>query len=250
MKFGFRSGWSAFVAIVLLLGSCSTPAEPTAAGDVPEPAAAVVTLPSADELTQGLVRLDGKATVEIRVGSRTITAELDGAQAPYTAGNFVDLAQKGVYDNTIFHRVVRSPNPFVIQGGDPVSKDPNVPISQLGRGGYVPEGGTERQIPLEILPVGGDEPVYGVTFPDAGINAQPVLNHSRGALAMARSGTNTASSQFYITLADVPFLDGSYAVFGYVTDGLEVVDNVQQGDVISSVTVTAGGDNLVQPAAE
>lgn len=249
MKLGFRSGWSAFVAIVLLLGSCSTPAEPIA-GEVLETAPAVATLPSAEDLTKGLVRLDGKATVEIRVGSRTITAELDGAQAPYTAGNFVDLAEKGVYDGTIFHRVVRSPQPFVIQGGDPVSKDPNVPISQLGRGGYVPEGGTERQIPLEILPVGGDEPVYGVTFPEAGIAAAPVLNHKRGALAMARSGTNTASAQFYITLADVPFLDGSYAVFGYVTDGIEVIDDVQQGDVISSVTVTAGADKLVQPAAE
>ena len=67
---------------------------------------------------------------------------------------------------------------------------------------------------------------------------------------MARSGVNTASAQFYITLADVSFLDGNYAVFGYVTDGMDVVDSIQLGDVISSVTVTAGADNLVQPAAE
>ncbi|MEL7333969.1 MAG: peptidylprolyl isomerase, partial [Cyanobacteria bacterium J06560_2] len=67
----------------------------------------------------------------------------------------------------------------------------------------------------------------------------------KGAIAMARSGTNTASSQFYITLADLPFLDGNYAVFGYVTEGQEIVDNIQQGDVISSVKITSGGDNLV-----
>ncbi len=252
MKLGFRpSGWSLLVAIALLLGSCTAPAD-SPVGGVVEPTApaapAVAVLPSADELTKGLVRLDGSATVEIRVGNRTITVELDGDQAPYTAGNFVDLAQKGVFDNTIFHRVVRSPQPFVIQGGDPVSKDPDVPIAQLGRGGYIDEAtGQERQIPLEILPEGEDEPVYGVTFPDAGLEATPALKHRRGAIAMARSGTNTASSQFYIALADLPFLDGSYAVFGYVTDGLDLVDAIQAGDVITSVTVTAGGDNLVQP---
>ncbi|MGD1867052.1 MAG: peptidylprolyl isomerase [Phormidesmis sp.] len=253
MKLGFRSGWFAFVVIALLLGSCSTPIDAATnsepAGSAIELAPPVAVLPSTDELTEGLVRLDGTATVEIRVGNRTITVELDGDKAPYTAGNFVDLAQKEVYDGTIFHRVVRSPEPFVAQGGDPVSKDPNVPISQLGRGGYVPDTGLgiERQIPLEILPVDADEPVYGVTFPEAQLDAKPVLNHRRGAIAMARSGTNTASSQFYITLADVPFLDGSYAVFGYVTEGMDVVDDIQQGDVIAYVQVTAGGDNLVQP---
>lgn len=248
MKLGFRSGWSAFVIIALLLGSCTAPVETLESADVEviEQAPPVAVLPSADELTAGLVRLDGKATVEIKVGSRTITAELDGDKAPYTAGNFVDLAEKGVYDGTIFHRVVRSPEPFVAQGGDPQSKDPNVPNAQLGTGGYIDEAtGQERQIPLEILPVEADVPVYGVTFPDAGLAATPELNHRRGAIAMARSGPNTASAQFYITLADLPFLDGSYAVFGYVTDGMDVVDDIQLGDVISSVKVTAGADNLV-----
>ncbi|MEO1792546.1 MAG: peptidylprolyl isomerase [Cyanobacteria bacterium J06629_19] len=257
MKLGFgSSGWSVFVVIALLLGSCTSPNDSTIAespvtDEIVEPTApAVAALPAADELTEGLVRLDGKATVEIKVGSQTITAELDGDQAPYTAGNFVDLAQKGVYDGTVFHRVVRDPQPFVVQGGDPQSTDPNVPTARLGTGGYIDEAtGSERQIPLEILPVEGDEPVYGVTFPDAGLAATPVLNHRRGAIAMARSGTNTASAQFYIALADLPFLDGSYAVFGYVTDGMDSVDDIQLGDVITSVTVTSGGDNLVQPEA-
>ena len=141
-----------------------------------------------------------------------------------------------------------SPDPFVAQGGDPQSKDPNIPTSQLGTGGYIdPATGLPREIPLEILPAGADEPVYGKTFPEAQITGAPELNHRRGAIAMARSGVNTASAQFYITLADLAFLDGNYAVFGYVTDGMDTVDDIQLGDAISSVTVTAGANNLVQP---
>lgn len=252
MKPRFGAGWSVLVAVALLLGSCTAPPEaPVANEPVESETPAVAVLPSASEMTKGLASLNGNATVEITVGDRTITAELDGEKAPYTAGNFVDLAQKGIYDGTIFHRVVRTPDPFVVQGGDPQSTDPNVPNSQLGTGGYIDEAtGQERQIPLEILPVNSDEPVYGITFPEAGLSDPPQLNHRRGAIAMARSGTNTASAQFYITLADTPFLDGSYAVFGYVTDGMDVVDDIELGDVISSVKVTAGADNLVQPSAE
>ncbi len=250
IRLGRRLGL--LMAIALLIASCSQPENPVVndPGDSSTSEVAAAITPAAEQLTAGLPRLDGKATVEIMVGSRTITVELDGAKAPYTAGNFVDLAQKGVYDGTIFHRVVRSPDPFVIQGGDPQSADPNVPISQLGTGGYEDENGLERMIPLEILPEDADEPLYGRTFPEAGITSPPVLTHRKGAIAMARSGVNTASAQFYITLADVNFLDGNYAVFGYVTDGMDVVDDVQVEDVIRSVTVTAGADNLVQPGAE
>ncbi|MGD1898436.1 MAG: peptidylprolyl isomerase [Phormidesmis sp.] len=251
MKLGFSTGakrWSVLVAIALFMGSCSEPADIPPVAETAEPAPPVAVLPDAAELTEGLVRLNGKATAEITVGSRVITVELDGDKAPITAGNFVDLAQKGVYDGTIFHRVVDSPEPFVAQGGDPQSKDPNVPNAQLGTGGYVDEAtGAPREIPLEIATEDSDEIVYGTTLPDAQIQSAPVLKHQKGAIAMARSGVNTASSQFYITLADVPFLDGSYAVFGYVTDGIDVVDDIQLGDVISSVTITSGADNLVVP---
>ena len=239
--------WSVLVAIALLIGSC-TPTDTGVTSSVTEPnVAAAVTAPSADEMTAGLPRLNGKATVEILVGSKPITVELDGDKAPYTAGNFVDLALKGVYDGTIFHRVIRSPDPFVVQGGDPQSVDPNVPINQLGTGSYEDENGQPRLIPLEILPEGADKPIYGQTFPEAGITAPPALPHRRGAIAMARSGVNTASAQFYITLADVAFLDGNYAVFGYVTKGMDVVDKIQVEDVIQAVKVTAGADNLVRP---
>ncbi len=249
MIFKMRSGrsWGLLIAIALLVSSCSQAEAPIANSPSSEPEIAASVAPAADELTAGLPRLDGKATVEIMVGSKPIVVELDGEKAPYTAGNFVDLAQKGIYDSTIFHRVVRSPDPFVAQGGDPQSADPAVPISRLGTGGYEDESGQERMIPLEILPEGADEPVYGKTFPEAGVTTAPALTHKRGAIAMARSGVNTASAQFYITLADVNFLDGNYAVFGYVTDGMDVVDKIQIEDVIQSVTVTAGADNLVLP---
>lgn len=190
-----------------------------------------------------LARLEGKATVELLVNGETITVELDGSQAPVTAGNFVDLVQRGVYDGTVFHRVVTEPQPFVAQGGDPQSKDPRVPLNRLGTGGFMdPERGIEREIPLEITPKGKDEPVYGKTLQRG---TAPALGHRRGAIAMARSQSpNSASSQFYFALADLDFLDGNYAVFGYVTDGMAVVDGIKQGDRITRAQVISGAENL------
>ena len=179
-----------------------------------------------------LPRLEGKATVVMTVGGSPITIELDGENAPITAGNFVDLVQRGVYNGLVFHRVVRSPEPFVVQGGDPKGN---------GTGGFIDEKTkTERRIPLEIKPKGAEQPVYSKTITQA-----PVLEHKRGVVAMARSQMpDSASSQFYFTLADLAFLDGNYAVFGTVTEGMEVVDKIQQGDLIDSAKVTAGADNL------
>lgn len=252
MKLRIWQRWGLLVAIALFTLSCS--AEPPVADStevLEPPVAAAPAELTVEEFTAGLPKLEGKATVEIMVGNKPITIEVDGDKAPYTAGNFVDLAAKGVYDGTIFHRVVRSPDPFVVQGGDPQSTDPNVPASQLGTGSYVDEEtGEPRLIPLEILPEDAAEPVYGKTFPEAGVSTAPALPHRRGAVAMARSGVNTASAQFYITLADLAFLDGDYAVFGYVTNGMDIVDKIQMGDVITSVTVKSGAENLVQPDAD
>ena len=196
-----------------------------------------------------LSRLDGEATVELMVKGEPITIEVKGNEAPITAGNFVELVNSGFYDGLSFHRVVRSPRPFVVQGGDPQSKDPDFPPERLGTAGYTdPATGQERNIPLEILPRRSDATLYGRTFDMAGVTARPVLNHTRGAVAMARSQSpNSGSSQFYITLADQGFLDGKYAVFGYVTEGMDVVDNILQGDRIDSAVVTEGLDNLVSP---
>lgn len=193
-----------------------------------------------------LPRLDGKATVVMVVKGGPITIEVDGTDAPITSGNFVDLVQRGVYNGLVFHRVVREPQPFVVQGGDPQGKDPKFPISQLGTGGFVdPVTSQPRYIPLEIKPKGADKPVYSKTFETAGLSTPPQLPHTRGAVAMARSQLpDSASSQFYIALADLGFLDGSYAVFGKVTQGMEVVDQIKQGDRIQSAKVTQGIENL------
>jgi peptidyl-prolyl cis-trans isomerase B (cyclophilin B) len=196
-----------------------------------------------------LPRLEGKATVVITVNGAPITIEVDGTNAPITSGNFVDLVQKGVYDGLVFHRVVRQPQPFVVQGGDPQGKDPKFPASRLGTGGFVdPETGKERRIPLEIKPQGSEEPIYSKTLQMAGVTIPPVLQHKQGALAMARSQMpDSASSQFYFALDELSFLDGNYAVFGYVTQGFDVVNNIQQGDRIESAQVIQGGENLKTP---
>jgi peptidyl-prolyl cis-trans isomerase B (cyclophilin B) len=212
----------------------------TEAADIPAIAASTDT---------NLPVLEGMATVEMQINGGTVVMEIDGTKAPITAGNFVDLVQRGVYDGVSFHRVVKSPEPFVVQGGDPQSKDPSVPAQMLGTGGFTdPETDEQRYIPLEIQPADANEPVYSQTFQEVGIAQPPALNHSRGAVAMARSQLpDSASSQFYIALADLPFLDGSYAVFGYVTEGMDVVDSIEQGDIVESATVVSGIENLQQP---
>ena len=250
MIFGFRMQWAIGLVVALLMVSCTAgataPSSDSSAAPAAEPAAPteLAVVPSVPE---GLTQLDGTATVEFMVNGERILVEVDGAQAPVTAGNFVDLVERGVYDGTVFHRVVREPQPFVVQGGDPQSKDPSVPVQQLGTGGFIdPDTQEERLIPLEITPDGADQPLYGQTFESSGETAKPALQHTHGAVAMARSQfPDSASSQFYFALTDLPFLDGSYAVFGYVTEGLDVVDAIQQGDVLESATITEGLDNLV-----
>jgi len=123
----------------------------------------------------------------------SITLVLDGKAAPITVKNFVELAESGFYNGLTFHRIMSG---FMMQGGDP-----------LGNG----TGGSENKIKGEFKQNGVDNP----------------LSHTRGAISMARSNQpDSASSQFFIVHADSTFLDGAYAVFGYVTEGIEVVDKV------------------------
>jgi peptidyl-prolyl cis-trans isomerase B (cyclophilin B) len=185
-------------------------------------------------------RLEGTATVEMTVNGSPITIEVDGKNAPITAGNFVDLVDRGVYNGLTFHRVVKDPEPFVAQGGDPKGD---------GTGGFVdPETKRERNIPLEIKLKDQDEPVYNKSIgrqAGAGAPPQVVLPHERGAIAMARSGMpQSASSQFYFALSNLSVLNGDYAVFGYVTNGMDAVDQIQQGDRIDSAKVVSGLENL------
>lgn len=232
----------------LILGGCDTQQANSISSISPsstEKTSAPAT-PTSSPQSSNLPRLEGKATVVLTLKGGPITIEVDGTNAPITAGNFVDLVQRGVYNGLVFHRVVRQPQPFVVQGGDPQSKDPKFPTSMLGTGGFTdPATGQQRYVPLEIKPKGADSPIYSQTLNTAGISQPPELQHQRGAVAMARSQSpDSASSQFYMALADLAFLDGDYAVFGQVTDGMNLVDKIQQGDRIVSAKVTKGIENL------
>ena len=239
------------VASAVFIGGCfsQNSASSSSASPSPTEAASPTVVASADKI-DNLPRLSGKATVEMVVKGSPVTIEVDGTNAPITAGNFIDLVQRGVYDGLVFHRVVREPQPFVVQGGDPQSKDTNFPAERLGTGSFIdPATSRPRYIPLEIRPQGASEPVYHQTFETAKVSEKPKLQHTRGAVAMARSSLpDSASSQFYVALTDLSFLDGNYAVFGYVKGGMDVVDKIQQGDRIESMKVSKGGENLKKPS--
>jgi peptidyl-prolyl cis-trans isomerase B (cyclophilin B) len=246
--------WFVMTLAIVVLSATTTGCgdEKTSALPSPSASASAAPMPSAnsaaanlkpEELTKQFPNsplLTGKATLQLTVQGQPITIELNGADAPVSSGNFVDLVEKKFYDGLVFHRVVKDPAPFVVQGGDPKGKDPNVTVDQLGSGGYIdPATSQERVVPLEIKTAEG-RLVYGQTFSSVQDLAgkKPFLRHTRGAVAMARSqNPNSGSSQFYITLADQGFLDGEYAVFGYVKEGMNVVDKIKQGDRIDSLRV-------------
>lgn len=233
---------SAMIVGALLIGGCDQQAATSPPSSLPTEPPVTAQAPDA---FSNLPRLEGKATVQMVINGRPVVIEVDGTNAPITAGNFVDLVQRKVYDGLMFHRVVREPEPFVVQGGDPQSKDPEFG-GPLGTGGFIdPATGQERYIPLEIKPQGAQSPVYGSPLQSARINQTPVLQHKRGAVAMARSqAPNSASSQFYFALSDLQFLDGNYAVFGQVIEGMDVIDGIQEGDRIQSAQVVDGLENL------
>jgi len=187
--------------------------------------------------------LSGTALVSLETSRGEVRIRLDGKDAPITAGNFVDLVRRGVYDGTVFHRVVREPVPFVVQGGDPQSADPKTPESQYGLGNFVdPSSGEARLIPLELRRRSQAQPTYGTVITSPLASGDLALSHQRGAVAMARSASpDSASAQFYIALEALPELDGRYAVFGRVEKGMEVVDAIQQGDRIRSARLLEGG---------
>lgn len=198
--------------------------------------------------TSSVPCLSGKAVVTLQTSKGEVQISLDGADAPLTAGNFLDLVRRGVYNNTSFHRVVRDPVPFVVQGGDPSSADPAVPVANYGLGSFVdPASGEPRLIPLELKLRKPTEALrYGTPLSSSTQIRDLALTHQRGAVAMARSNDpNSASAQFYVALQPLPELDGRYAVFGRVIRGMEVIDRIQQGDRLLKATLTEGG-TLVQ----
>ena len=123
----------------------------------------------------------------------TITLELDADAAPITVANFLKLAESGFYDGLTFHRIMDG---FMIQGGDPE-----------GTG----SGGSGETIKGEFQQNGVDNPI----------------SHVKGVISMARAkNPDSASSQFFITVADSTFLDGAYAAFGRVTEGMDVAEQI------------------------
>lgn len=187
--------------------------------------------------------LSGSAKVALETTKGRVLLLLDGAAAPLTAGNFVDLVQRGAYDGTVFHRVVREPAPFVVQGGDPLSADPKVAATRYGTGSFIdPQSGEARLIPLEVKLRSEREPRYGTPITSSTVTQELALLHERGAVAMARSSDpNSASAQFYIALQALPELDGRYAVFGQVSEGMDVVDSIRQGDRITRARLVEVG---------
>lgn len=148
-----------------------------------------------------------KGVIKVRLSDKT----------PITTGNFIKLTQTNFYDGLTFHRVEPE---FVIQGGDP-----------QGNG----TGGSDETIKLEIPCTDGTTVVGQVASP----SCTPAIPHDRaGTISMARtSDPNSATSQFFITLAPTPFLDRQYAAFGYVVEGLDVVNKIAVGDKMNKVTV-------------
>ncbi len=192
-----------------------------------------------------LPQLKGRATVEIKTNKGNLTVVVDGYSAPVTAGNFVDLVQQGFYDGLKF---TRSEESYALQVGDPEGADD----------GFIdPKTGKYRGIPLEILAEGDQEPIYNITLEELGrYQDHPVLPFSAfGTVALARPEAipDGGSSQIFfflfepeLTPAGLNLLDGRYAVFGYVTEGKEVLEELRKGDVIESAKVIQGAENIVQ----
>lgn len=139
-----------------------------------------------------------KVCMEIEGATKPVTIELYEDVAPITVKNFTDLIRKGFYNGLTFHRIIKG---FMIQGGDP-----------SGNG----TGGSGKNIKGE--------------FAQNGVPNQ--LKHTRGVLSMARANDpNSASSQFFIMHKDSPHLDGMYAAFGKVVDGMETIDGIAETNV-------------------
>ena len=137
----------------------------------------------------------------------SITAELFDEEVPGTVANFEKLANDGFYDGTRFHRVIDN---FMIQGGDPYSRDPGDRRTGTGGPGYTIKCETHRN----------------------------THHHVAGTLSMAHAGKDTGGSQFFICHSPQPHLDGQHTVFGQVTDGQDVVDAIRKNDQITSIRVS------------
>ncbi|KAK9828041.1 hypothetical protein WJX81_004327 [Elliptochloris bilobata] len=200
-----------------------------------------------------LPQLKGRATVEMQIKLKEARQEgvtggllkivVDGYNAPVTGGNFVDLVQRGFYNNMEIQRA----DGFVVQTGDPGPPDNGFAVN-----------GQVRRIPFEVMVRGDKAPVYEETLEDLGrFNEQPALPfNAYGTMALARGEfeANSGSSQVFwllkeseLTPSGANLLDGRYAVFGYVVEGQELLQQLQVGDLIESAKVVDGGQFLQSP---
>ncbi|XP_024031395.1 peptidyl-prolyl cis-trans isomerase CYP38, chloroplastic [Morus notabilis] len=203
---------------------------------------------------QNLPLLKGRATVDMKVKVKdnpnldecVFRIVLDGYNAPVTAGNFIDLVQRRFYNGMEIQRA----DGFVVQTGDPEGP---------AEGFIDPSTEKTRTIPLEIMVEGEKVPFYGETLEELGLyKAQTKLPFNAfGTMAMAREEfeNNSASSQVFwllkeseLTPSNANILDGRYAVFGYVTENEDLLADLKVGDVIESIQVVSGLDNLVNPS--
>lgn len=145
-------------------------------------------------------------TATITTSKGVIVAELFDDETPDTVANFEKLANSDFYDGTRFHRVIAN---FMIQGGDPWSKDANDPRAGTGGPGYRIKCETHKN----------------------------THRHVAGTLSMAHAGKDTGGSQFFICHSAQPHLDGKHTVFGQVTSGMDVVNAIQKGDQVTSIRV-------------
>ena len=192
-----------------------------------------------------LPQLKGRATVLLTTSQGDVTLVADGYNAPVTAGNFVDLVQRGFYNGLPFTRADES---YVLQAGEP----------EGSADGFIdPKTKQQRNIPFEVRVEGETLPEYGNTLEDLGLfNSLPVLPFSAyGTVGMARPNedVNAGSSQFFfflfepeMTPAGLNLIDGRYAAFGYVIDGENVLKEMIAGDKIVSAKVIDGAENLVK----
>ncbi|GLU02047.1 hypothetical protein SLE2022_193190 [Rubroshorea leprosula] len=203
---------------------------------------------------QNMPLLKGRAAVDMKVKVKdnpnldecVFHIVLDGYNAPVTAGNFVDLVQRRFYDGLEIQRA----DGFVVQTGDPEGP----------ADGFIdPSTGKNRSVPLEIMVEGEKTPFYGATLEELGLyKAQTKLPFNAfGTMAMARDEfeNNSASSQVFwllkeseLTPSNANILDGRYAVFGYVTENQDYLADLKVGDVIESIQVVSGLDNLINPS--
>lgn len=153
-----------------------------------------------------VIEVAGRGTVQIKLHTK---------EAPKTTAQIIRLAQNGFYNGQRFFKVDKSPKPFLVQTGDPASKDAaNLNKPTMGSGG----SGTK------------------VAYEDSG------FANEKGAVGLSTmpNDRDSGDSQFYILLGNFPFLNGSYTVFGKVVSGMDVVEKIERGDVITSVKIVKG----------